>query len=337
MGLARSRNNVEGAPKPRRQTAGAIADLTIVVPVYNEEAAIHPFVERIKEVLDGDMPNWEILFVNDGSSDRTLEKIRQAHKVDGRIRAIDFSRNYGKEIALSAGLDNASGRAVVPMDVDLQDPVELIPQMVALWREGFEVILARRSDRRADSLLKRTSAALFYRTINRMSPIAIPDNVGDFRLIDAQVVAALRQYRERERFMKGIFASVGFRTATIDYVRPQRAHGSTKFSAVGLAQLSIQGITSFSALPLKIWTYIGVLIAASGLLYASYIAIHTMITGVEVPGYASIIVFMLFFNGLTLIGMGIQGEYIARIFSEVKNRSLYLIRETIGSSGDKDA
>lgn len=306
-------------------------DCSVVVPVFNEEDSIAAFVDQVAPVLTKIGLEWEILFVNDGSVDSTIESITDAIGKDARIRAIDLSRNFGKEIALCAGLDEARGRSVIPMDVDLQDPPELIPQMIELWNQGYEVVQAKRVDRRSDGFLKKISAALFYRVINRLSPISIPPNVGDFRLLDARVVTALGQYRERERFMKGIFASVGFRTATVEYVRPARAHGSTKFSAVSLAQLSIQGITSFSALPLKIWTYIGLLIALGGIFYAAFIVTRTLIFGIVVPGYASLVVFTLFFNGLTLIGLGIQGEYIARIFTEVKQRPLYLVRERMGA------
>lgn len=309
--------------------------ISIVVPVFNEEAAIGPFLGRTIPILTGETEAWEILFINDGSSDETLNILREAAVGDARIRVVDLSRNFGKEAALSAGLDHATGRSIVVIDVDLQDPPEIIPEMLRLWNEGFEIVQARRADRSSDNFLKRSTAALFYHIINALSANAIPANVGDFRLLDARVVDALKQYGERERFMKGIFAHVGFRTATIDYERAVRAEGSTKFSFVSLAQLSIQGITSFSALPLKIWTYIGLLVATSGLLYAAYITARTMITGIEVPGYASLLVFMLFFNGLILCGMGIQGEYMARIFSEVKGRPLYLIREVINGEAEE--
>lgn len=308
--------------------------ISIVVPVFNEEAVISSFLERICPILSGETEAWEILFINDGSRDATLDIVREAARSDKRIRALDLSRNFGKEAALSAGLDHATGRSIVVIDVDLQDPPELIPEMLNLWQEGFEVVQARRADRSSDSFFKRGTATVFYRLINALSSNAIPANVGDYRMLDAKVVEALKQYGERERFMKGIFAHVGFRTATIDYERAVRARGRTKFSFVSLAQLSIQGITSFSAFPLKIWTYVGLLVAASGLLYAAFVVARTMITGIEVPGYASLLVFMLFFNGLTLCGMGIQGEYMARIFSEVKGRPLYIVRERLGCVDD---
>jgi glycosyltransferase involved in cell wall biosynthesis len=212
----------------------------------------------------------------------------------------------------------------------LQDPPELIGEMVARWREGFDVVLAQRSDRSSDTMMKRRTAQLFYSVIGRLSKVHIPPNVGDFRLIDARVVEALRDYRERERFMKGIFAHVGFRTTTLSFVRAPRSHGETKFKTGTMLRLAIDGIVSFSNAPLKIWTYVGGLAAFAAVIYMIYIVAVTLITGVEVPGYASLIAIMLMLNGLILMGLGIQGEYIARIFSEVKARPLYLVRERIG-------
>jgi polyisoprenyl-phosphate glycosyltransferase len=324
----------EGAIPDSTTNSGHAPDISLIVPVLNEELSIRPFIERTASVLEQAGLSWDVVFVNDGSTDGTLREIREARARYPQIRALDLSRNFGKEIALSAGLDHAHGRAVVPLDVDLQDPPELIPDMVALWRQGFEIVQARRDDRSSDSWFKRHSADLFYSLISRLSPLPIPRHVGDFRLLDAKVVQTLRLYRERERFMKGIFASVGFKTATVDYARPERAIGRSRFSVLKLAQLSIEGITSFSVLPLKIWTYIGLLVALASLGYAAVIAIRTLYTGVEVPGYASIVVFLLFLNGLTLIGLGVLGEYLARVFSEVKARPLYIIREEIGPGPD---
>lgn len=308
-------------------------ELSIVVPVFNEEATIDLFIATVAPIIEAIDARWEIVFVNDGSRDRTLDLIRAANRREPRVRGIDFSRNYGKEVALSAGLDHARGRAVIPMDVDLQDPPELIAAMVGKWREGFDVVLAQRSDRSSDAWLKRQTAALFYRLIGRLSRVRIPANVGDFRLIDQSVVAALRTFSERERFMKGIFASVGFRTATIPYRRPERAAGTTKFRPGALFNLALEGIVSFSTAPLKIWTYIGFFAAVIALLYGAYVIGRTVVLGVDVPGYASLLSIMLFFNGLMLIGLGVQGEYIARIFAEVKARPLYIVRETIGFAG----
>jgi glycosyltransferase involved in cell wall biosynthesis len=306
-------------------------DISLIVPVFNEEASVDGFLARVIPILDGVGSNWELIFVNDGSRDKTLDKIRAAHARDKRIQAIDFSRNFGKEIALCAGLDFACGRAVIPMDVDLQDPPELIPEMVARWREGFDMVLAQRTDRTSDKWTKRTTAALFYSLIAKVSNVQIPANVGDYRLLDASVVAALRSYRERERFMKGIFASVGYRTATITYARETRIDGETKFGWFKLLRLAVDGLVSFSVVPLKIWTFIGAFASLSAVIYAAFIIMRTLISGADVPGYASLVVVILLFNGLTLTGLGIQGEYIARIYSEVKARPLYLVRETIGT------
>jgi len=305
-------------------------ELTILVPVFNEEDSIAPFVAAIRPVLDALTADWEILFVNDGSGDATLSAIRAAHAADARITGIDFSRNFGKEIALSAGLDHAHGRAVVPIDVDLQDPPEVIAEMVALWRGGAEVVLAKRRNRDSDSWLKRVSALGFYSVIARLSSTRIPRNVGDFRLLDARVVAALRGYPERERFMKGIFAHVGFRTAVVHYVRAPRRHGDSKFRPVQLYNLALDGIVSFSTLPLKIWTWFGFAFALLAIVYTSVIVVRTMMTGIDVPGYASLMSVMLVFASVVLVGLGVQGEYIARIYAEVKQRPLYLVRERIG-------
>jgi polyisoprenyl-phosphate glycosyltransferase len=304
--------------------------LSIVVPVFNEEASVALFVATIRPVLEAISADWEIVFVNDGSRDSTLAVIRAAHATEPRVRGLDFSRNYGKEIALSAGLDHARGRAVIPMDVDLQDPPELIAAMVEKWREGFDVVLAQRSDRSSDGAMKRGTARLFYKVIARLSDTLIPADVGDFRLIDQSVVAALRSYPERERFMKGIFAHVGFRTATVGYVRPARAAGETKFNGRKLFNLALEGIVSFSTVPLKIWTYVGLGAAVLSIVMLVFIVITTLVEGNAVPGYASLISVILFFNGLLLMGLGVQGEYIARIFAEVKARPLYLVRERIG-------
>lgn len=305
-------------------------ELSLVVPVFNEEATIPLFLARVEPLLEAITAQWEILFVNDGSRDGTLEIIRAANAREPRVRGLDFSRNFGKEVALTAGLGHASGRAVVPIDVDLQDPPELIADMVREWRAGADVVLAQRSDRSTDGVMKRQTAALFYKLIGSLSRTDIPANVGDYRLLDQSVVEALRQYPERERFMKGIFASVGYRTAVLPYARPERSAGETKFRPRALFNLALEGIISFSTAPLKIWTYIGFTAAVSALVYLGFIIVRTLVYGIAVPGYASLISIMLLSNGLILVGLGVQGEYIARIFTEVKARPLYLVRERIG-------
>jgi len=308
--------------------------LSLVVPFYNEAASIQPFADAILPALDA-IPgtNWEIICVDDGSTDGTLLKLVALAQADPRFRVLEFSRNFGKEAALTAGIDAARGEAVVPIDADLQDPPELIAQMVQAWRDGAEVVLARRSDRSSDGLIKRQTAAWFYRLHNRLSKIRIPENVGDFRLMDRVVVDALKQLPERQRFMKGLFAWVGFRTVTLDYTRPPRAAGRSKFSGFALWNFAMEGVTSFSTAPLKIWTYLGVLSAVLTLFYGLYIAIRTLVFGNPVPGYASLFVAVTFFGSVQLISVGLLGEYIGRIYMETKQRPPYIVRKAYGGDG----
>lgn len=310
--------------------------LSIVVPVKDEEAAIAPFVARVTPILDalfpwtGGKPAWEILFVDDGSRDLTLARIQMAHCADPRVKAISLSRNFGKEAALSAGLNQASGRAVVPIDVDLQDPPEAIGDMVDKWREGYEVVYGVRRDRATDSLPKRLTADLYYRAHNWLSADKIPEHAGDFRLLDRAVVDVIRAMPERNRFMKGLFAWSGFRQAAVEYDRAPREVGASKFRYWKLWTLAIDGITSSSTAPLRVWSYIGVGIALLTLLYAASLVVRTMIEGVAVPGYASLMVAILFFGALQLISLGVLGEYVGRILIETKQRPLYIVRDSIG-------
>jgi glycosyltransferase involved in cell wall biosynthesis len=305
-------------------------ELSIAVPVYNEEDMLILFLETVTPILESVTADFEIVFVNDGSRDATLDILTLARSRDPRIRIVDLSRNFGKEAALTAALAFSTGRAVIPMDVDLQDPPGLIPVMVDKWREGFDVVLARRADRRSDAALKRWTSSLFYKTIGRLSDIDIPADAGDFRLMDRRVVDALGALPERARFMKGLFAWLGFRQTTVDYVRPARAAGSTKWKPLALWRLGLEGIVSFSSLPLKLWSYIGLASALTGFVYGAYLIGRVLFQGVDVPGYASLASFILFFNGIVLIGLGVVGEYVARIFIEVKGRPLFLVRETWG-------
>lgn len=305
--------------------------LSLVVPVCNEAGAVAPFVARVRDVMR-ELPacRFEIVFVDDGSTDATRTHLREHVQAQGsgpRVRAVLLSRNFGKEAALSAGLDAASGDAVIPMDVDLQDPPELIVPMVARWREGFPVVLARRSDRRSDGMMKRASANWFYRVHNRLADVALPENVGDFRLLDRRVVDVLRTLPENRRFMKGIFAWAGFRSAVVDYARPAREEGASRFTAWRLWNLALEGITSFSTAPLRIWTYIGSAIAGLSVLYALVIVGRVLWAGIDVPGYASLITVVLFLGGLQLIGLGVIGEYIGRIYLEAKRRPVYVVDE----------
>ena len=311
--------------------------LSVVVPVFDESLAITPFIERVCGVLDAvpGLAGWEFVFVNDGSRDDTLQRLLSAREQDRRIRVVDLSRNFGKEAALSAGLDAARGQVIVPMDVDLQDPPELIPRMLQLWRQGHDVVLAHRVDRLQDSWSKRTSASWFYRVHNRLADIRLPENVGDFRLMDREVVDALGTLPESRRFMKGLLAWVGFRTAAVDYVRPERAHGHSKFNGWRLWNLALEGITSFSTVPLRVWTYAGVAVSLASLAFAAFIVARVLFLGTDVPGYASLMVAVTFLGGVQLVGIGVLGEYVGRTYLEAKRRPVYLVRRIYGS--DKDA
>ncbi len=301
--------------------------LSIVVPFFNEADGVARFRDTLLPCLDAIAgTGWEIICVDDGSADGTLTALAAVAAGDARFKILELSRNFGKEAALTAGLDAARGAAVIPIDADLQDPPALIAEMVAAWRAGAEVVLARRADRSTDGVLKRQSAAWFYKVHNRLSKTKIPENVGDFRLMDRVVVEALKQLPERQRFMKGLFAWVGFRTVTIDYIRAERAAGTTKFSGFALWNFALEGFTSFSTTPLKIWTYLGACSAILTFAYAVYITLRTIFFGIDVPGYASLLVAVLFFGSVQLLSIGLLGEYIGRIYIETKQRPTYLIR-----------
>lgn len=300
--------------------------VSLVMPARDEAAGIGATLAALERALAGLPYRWEIVIVNDGSRDDTLEQARAFVSTRMQIVAVDLSRNFGKEAALSAGLEIASGDAVIPVDADLQDPPELIPQMLALWEQGAEVVLAKRSDRASDGWLKRTTAAWFYRLINAMSDVPIPENVGDFRLMDRRVVEVLRHLPENRRFMKGLFAWAGFRTAQVEYVRPERIAGDSKFGAFRLINLAVEGITSFSTAPLRLASYIGGSIALLAFGYAVFIVLRTLILGVDLPGYASLFSAMLFLSGMQLLALGVIGEYVGRTYLESKRRPAFIVR-----------
>jgi len=318
---------------PQLVKRGLVAPLlSVVVPVKNEEQGIVPFVERVSAILDSVAADegWEILFIDDGSTDSTLAAIAAANLRDGRVRALSLSRNFGKEAALSAGLDHARGSAVIPMDVDMQDPPEVLPEMVAKWRDGYEMVFGVRRCRTSDGWAKRVTAGLYYRAHNAVSVDKIPENAGDFRLLDRKVVEVIRKLPERSRFMKGLFAWAGFRQAAVEYDRAERETGKTKFNYWKLWTLALDGITSASTVPLRIWSYVGAGVALFAMAYASFIAVRTMFYGISVPGYASIMVSVLFLGGIQLISLGVLGEYVGRILTETKQRPLYVVRDTVG-------
>lgn len=311
--------------------ASAGKRICVVVPVFNEAEVLDIFYRRVSAAVDA-IPHiaWNIMFVDDGSLDASFARMAELCRSDARCTAIKLSRNFGKEAALTAAIDHADGDAVIIMDADLQDPPELIAPMVDAWGAGAKVVLAKRVDRCDDSFLKRFTASIFYSFHNRISVLKLPDNVGDCRLMDRVVVAAVRRLPERQRFMKGVFAWVGFRSVYLDYKRPARVLGVTKFSGWRLWNFALEGITSFSTLPLRVWTYLGVFVAFISMIYALFIVLRTVLHGIDVPGYASLIVLVLFLGGIQLIGIGVLGEYLGRVYMEVKGRPVYIVEEFLG-------
>lgn len=305
--------------------------ISIIVPIYNEEKVIPIFYQKIGGLIKKYKQfKFEVIFVDDGSLDTSLSQLIKLAKYNKQIKIIEFSRNFGKESAMTAGLEMATGDAVIPIDADLQDPVELIPKMINAWERGAEVVLARRTDRSSDSFLKRTTSNLFYKIHNTISPVKIPNDVGDFRLMDKVVVDGIKCLPEKQRFMKGLFAWVGFKTTTLDYTREKRIAGSTKFSGWKLWNFALEGITSFSSAPLRIWTYIGSFGALISFVYGLITIIKTLVIGNDVPGYTSLIVSIIFFGSIQLIGIGMLGEYIGRVYMETKNRPIYIVRKKYG-------
>lgn len=305
-------------------------ELSIVIPCFNEEKNVSALHSKLSEVVCKIGMTYEIVCVNDGSSDKTLDKLVECSRQDPHVKVVNLSRNFGKEIALTAGLDYAAGKAIIPIDADLQDPPELIADLVEKWQEGYDVVYATRITRKGESLLKRVTADLFYRVIAQISPTEIPKNTGDFRLLDRRVVDELKKFPERNRFMKGLFSWVGFRQTSIYFERKPRHRGKTSWSFWKLWNFALDGITSFSVFPLHLWTYIGVTVSSIAFLYALFLIVRTLIQGIDVPGYASLMVAVLFLGGVNLIGLGVVGEYLGRVYQEVKGRPLYLVRDTYG-------
>ncbi|HET9625500.1 MAG TPA: glycosyltransferase family 2 protein [Kofleriaceae bacterium] len=305
--------------------------LSIVAPAYNEERNLPSFLAAIIPVLESIGEPFEIVFVNDGSRDGTLGMLAAAASQDPRIKVVGLARNFGKDIALSAGLAHASGQAVIPIDCDLQHPVELIPQFVAKWREGFDMVLGVRSKRDEEGLLRRTASRAYYKVMRMMTSVEIPPNAGDFRLFDRKILNVINKMPERHRFMKGIFAWPGFKVTALEFQANVRANETrTSWSFFKLWRFALDGLFSFSTAPLKIWTYVGVVSAIGAFIYLVITLIQKLVFGIDVPGYASILILLLFFNGLHMMSNGIQGEYIGRIFEEVKGRPLYVVGQTFG-------
>ena len=305
-------------------------EISVIVPLYNESESIEHLFARLTPVLQQLDASYEIICINDGSQDDTLKRLIELRQKYPAIKIVNLSRNFGKEIALTAGIDYASGEAVIPIDADLQDPPELIVKLIAKWREGYDVVYATRRSRQGETWLKKVSAIAFYQTIGKMSRVPIPSNTGDFRLLDRRVVEAIKKLPERTRFMKGLFAWVGYKQTSILFDREPRYRGQTTWSYWKLWNFALDGIISFSFLPLKVWSYVGVTISFISLLYALMLVIRTLLFGVDVPGYASLMVAILFLGGIQLITLGVLGEYLGRVYEEVKGRPLYLVREEYG-------
>lgn len=300
--------------------------LSVVVPAYNEEEVLPEFHKRISTILDSMAIEAEIVYVNDGSADKTLEVMQELCKKDPRVAIVDLSRNFGKEIALTAGLDHANGDAVVVIDADLQDPPELIPELVKHWKDGYDVVYAKRIVRDGETIIKKTTAYVFYRLIQKVSRVKIPEDTGDFRLLSRRAVDSLIQLREHHRFMKGLYAWIGYPQKAVPYQRDRRYAGQTKWNYWKLWNFALEGITSFSIAPLKLATYLGVITALSAFIYALFIVFKTLVYGEPVRGYPSLMVAILFFGGIQLFFTGVLGEYLGRMFNETKHRPLYFLK-----------
>lgn len=303
--------------------------ISLVVPVFNEEDAIPIFYRTVKEKLASYA--IEIVFVNDGSRDSTERIINALAEADPTVKALSFTRNFGKEPALLAGLEHATGDAMIPIDVDLQDPIDVIPLLINKWQEGWHVVLAKRSDRSSDSRFKRNTAAWFYRLHNKISRPSIEENVGDFRLLSRETVENIKLLEERNLFMKGLLSWVEGEVAVVEYSRSERVAGETKFNGWKLWNLALEGLTSFSTFPLRIWTYLGLFVAALSFVYGIWMIMDKIFWGNPVPGYPSLLVSILFLGGVQLIGIGVLGEYIGRIYIETKKRPRYLLKKKNGN------
>lgn len=300
--------------------------ISLVVPVFNEEDTIPIFYKAVREYEPLKEYDVEIVFINDGSKDSTENIINALSISDSLVKSLNFTRNFGKEPALFAGLDHATGDAVIPIDVDLQDPIEVIPLLIAKWKDGADMVLAKRTDRSTDGHLKRKSAEIFYKLHNKISTPKIEENVGDFRLMSRETVENIQKLPERNLFMKGILSWVGGRTEVVEYSRAERCAGESKFNGWKLWNLALEGITSFSTFPLRIWTYIGLGVSAFSFIYAAWMVVDKLIWGNPVPGYPSLMTAILFLGGVQLIGIGVLGEYIGRIYIETKKRPRYIIK-----------
>ena len=304
---------------------------SIIAPCFNEEGVLYELQRRIREVMDQTGESWELVLVNDGSRDRTAEIMRELHAADSRVKVLDFARNFGHQIAVTAGMDYAQGDAVVIIDSDLQDPPELILEMIERWKEGYEVVYAVRTERKGETWFKEFTAKLFYRIIYRITDVDIPLDTGDFRLMDRKVVDAMNQMRERNRFIRGMTSWVGFRQTGVTYVREERYAGETHYPFRKMFKFALDAITGFSYAPLQMATYLGFIVAGLSAIAALLVVFARLFMGTSpFYGQATTLVVVLFLGGVQLITLGIIGEYLGRIYDEVKGRPLYLVREALG-------
>lgn len=308
--------------------------VSVVVPLHNEEAMLPQFLAVTLSELDALDADWEMICVDDGSTDRSLQMLLEKARREPRLSVIKLTRNFGKEAALTAGMDAVDGEVVILLDADLQDPPQLMGRMLDKWREGYDVVYGVRRSRRRDSLAKRLTARGFYRIFNKLTTQPIPVDTGDFRLMDRRVVDRLQELPERTRFMKGLFAWLGFSAAAVTYDRPGREQGRSAWSYWKLWNFALDGLTSFSTIPLRVWTYIGLTVSLLSFIYALFLVFRTLVAGVDVPGYASLMVVILFLGGIQLISLGVIGEYLGRVFVEVKQRPLYLVDKVYHFKGD---
>ncbi len=307
--------------------------VSILVPCYNEEAVLHEFYRRTVQVIDGiSRYNFQFMFVNDGSKDHTLDIMRELHEEDSRVSYVDLSRNFGKEIAMIAGIDYLTGDAAIIMDADLQDPPELIPEMISWWEKGYQDVSAKRRSRAGESFFKKWSSHAFYTILQKMSSVPMQRDVGDFRLLDKQCLNALRLMRESQRYTKGLFSWIGFEKKEVLFDRDARAAGKTKWNYWKLLNLAIEGITSFTIAPLRASAFVGCILAFIAILYMLFIVLRTLICGEDVPGYPSLVSIILFIGGIQLFFLGIIGEYLGRVFNESKFRPLYLVKDYNGKT-----
>lgn len=307
--------------------------VSILVPCYNEEAVLHEFYRRTVQVIDGiSRYNFQFMFVNDGSKDHTLDIMRELHEEDSRVSYVDLSRNFGKEIAMIAGIDYLTGDAAIIMDADLQDPPELIPEMISWWEKGYQDVSAKRRSRAGESFFKKWSSHAFYTILQKMSSVPMQRDVGDFRLLDKQCLNALRLMRESQRYTKGLFSWIGFEKKEVLFDRDARAAGKTKWNYWKLLNLAIEGITSFTIAPLRASAFVGCILAFFAILYMLFIVLRTLICGEDVPGYPSLVSIILFIGGIQLFFLGIIGEYLGRVFNESKFRPLYLVKDYNGQT-----